>query len=189
MATGRWLRTKRQTSPAISSAPESRFAFRGSIASSTSRPDLTCESPTLRPPARIYISACPQAQIGFISSKKPAIWLPARGRPSAAMSPAMVASSPSWTPTPQRNPNASIAPSFCSRQNQSKMLVQHSANAQVIAADVRIKEAADGVSVRFLRGSVEAMAVPRHYEVHPENNRLTAHWIARQLRSFGYETE
>ncbi len=69
------------------------------------------------------------------------------------------------------------------------MLVQHSANAQVIAADVRIKEAADGVSVPFLRGIVEAMAVPRHYELQPENNRLTAHWIARQLRSFGYETE
>jgi Zn-dependent M28 family amino/carboxypeptidase len=33
------------------------------------------------------------------------------------------------------------------------------------------------------------MAVPRHYELQPENNRLTAHWIARQLRSYGYETE
>jgi Zn-dependent M28 family amino/carboxypeptidase len=33
------------------------------------------------------------------------------------------------------------------------------------------------------------MAVPRHFKLQPENNRLTTHWIAHQLRSYGYETE
>ncbi|HXI84260.1 MAG TPA: M28 family peptidase [Verrucomicrobiae bacterium] len=69
------------------------------------------------------------------------------------------------------------------------MLVQHSANAQAAAPDVRIKEAANDVSVSFLRGIVETMAVPRHYELQPENNRLTARWIARQLCSYGYDAE
>src|SRR6266404_9534148 len=69
------------------------------------------------------------------------------------------------------------------------MLLQHSADAPAGPADARIKEIADGVSESFLRGIVETIAVPRHYELQPESNRLTAHWIARQLHSYGYETE
>jgi hypothetical protein len=45
------------------------------------------------------------------------------------------------------------------------------------------------VSASFLRTIVETVAVPRHYELQPENNRLTGQWIARQLHSYGYETE
>src|SRR5229473_2546817 len=90
---------------------------------------------------------------------------------------------------PRRSPSVSIACSFCSRRNRPKMLVQHSAGAPAATADTRINEVADEVSVSFLRGIVETMAIPRHYELQPENNRLTAHWIARQLRSYGYETE
>ena len=69
------------------------------------------------------------------------------------------------------------------------MHVQHSANAQPVTPDTRVLVAAGDVSASFLRAIVEIMAVPRHYELQPENNRLTAHWIARQLRSYGYETE
>jgi hypothetical protein len=69
------------------------------------------------------------------------------------------------------------------------MHVQHSANAPATTPDSRVRAAADEVSASFLRGIVETMAVPRHYELQPENNRLTAHWIARQLHSYGYETE
>jgi hypothetical protein len=69
------------------------------------------------------------------------------------------------------------------------MLVQHSANATASVPDAAIKRATDAVSASFLREIVDAVAIPRHYEEEPENNRLTAHWITRQLRSYGYETD
>jgi Zn-dependent M28 family amino/carboxypeptidase len=69
------------------------------------------------------------------------------------------------------------------------MLVQRSADSQALAPNARIRAAANDVSTSFLQGVVETMAVPRHYELQPDNNRLTAHWIGRQLRSYGYETE
>ena len=69
------------------------------------------------------------------------------------------------------------------------MLVQHSANAQDGTPDATIKRAADSVSASFLREIVGVVSIPRHYEFEPDNNRLTAHWIARQLRSYGYATE
>jgi len=61
--------------------------------------------------------------------------------------------------------------------------------APAFTPDARVRTATDDVSSSFLRGIVEAMAVPRHYQRQPENNRLTAHWIARQLHSYGYETD
>jgi peptidase M28-like protein len=69
------------------------------------------------------------------------------------------------------------------------MHVQHSADALSSTPDTRVLAAAVGVSKSFLRAMVETLAVPRHYEFQPENNRLTAQWIARQLYSYGYETE
>jgi hypothetical protein len=69
------------------------------------------------------------------------------------------------------------------------MLVQHSANAKAGTPDATIRRAADSVSASFLREIVDVVFIPRHYELEPENNRLTAHWIARQLCSYGYETE
>lgn len=68
------------------------------------------------------------------------------------------------------------------------MLVEHSATAQAGAPDATIARATDSISTSFLREAVKAVAIPRHYESEPENNRLTAHWIAGQLRSYGYET-
>jgi Zn-dependent M28 family amino/carboxypeptidase len=68
------------------------------------------------------------------------------------------------------------------------MLVQHSTNAKASVPDIAIKHAIDAVSASFLREIVGGVAIPRHYEQEPENNRLTAHWIARQLHSYGYET-
>jgi Zn-dependent M28 family amino/carboxypeptidase len=69
------------------------------------------------------------------------------------------------------------------------MLVQHSANAKAGTLDATIKRAVDSVSATFLREIVDVVSIPRHYEFEPDNNRLTAHWIAGQLRSYGYETE
>lgn len=69
------------------------------------------------------------------------------------------------------------------------MLVEHSANAKAAAPDARIARATDSVSTSFLRSVVDVVAIPRHYESASENNRLIAHWIARQLRSYGYETD
>lgn len=69
------------------------------------------------------------------------------------------------------------------------MLLQHSANATAGAPQAAIQRAMDAVSASFLREMVDAIAIPRHYELEPANNRLTAHWIARQLRSYGYETD
>jgi Zn-dependent M28 family amino/carboxypeptidase len=69
------------------------------------------------------------------------------------------------------------------------MLVQRSADLQALVPDAWIKAAANDVSASFLKGVVETMAVSRHYEFQPENNRLIAHGIARQLHSYGYETE
>jgi Zn-dependent M28 family amino/carboxypeptidase len=69
------------------------------------------------------------------------------------------------------------------------MLVQRSADSQASVPDAWIGAAANDVSASFLQGVVETLAVPRHYEVQRERNRLTAHWIANQLRSYGYEPE
>lgn len=69
------------------------------------------------------------------------------------------------------------------------MHLQHSANAQPTTPDTRILAAMAGVSASFLCATVETLAVPRHYELQSENNRLTAHSIARQLHSYGYETK
>ena len=69
------------------------------------------------------------------------------------------------------------------------MHVEYSAHAPAITPDAQVKVAADDISASFLREIVETLAIPRHYERQPENNRLTAHWIARQLRTYGYETE
>src|ERR1017187_6524049 len=48
---------------------------------------------------------------------------------------------------------------------------------------------ANEVSASFLRAIVETIAVPRHYGLQAEKNRLTARWIAHQLSSYGYESE
>ena len=69
------------------------------------------------------------------------------------------------------------------------MHVQHSADAQPATPDPRVAKTGDEVTTSFLRAIVETIAIPRHYELQPDNNRLTAHWIARQLCSYGYETE
>ena len=69
------------------------------------------------------------------------------------------------------------------------MLVEHSANANAGTPDTTIRRAVDSVSASFLREIVDVVSIPRHYELEPENNRLTAHWITRQLRSYGYDTE
>jgi len=69
------------------------------------------------------------------------------------------------------------------------MHVEFSAHAPVITPDARVKAATDDISASFLREIVEAMAVPRHYELQPENNQRIARWIAQQLHSYGYETE
>jgi hypothetical protein len=69
------------------------------------------------------------------------------------------------------------------------MHVQYSADAQPTTPDPRVAMAADEITTSFLRAIVETIAIPRHYERQPENNRLTAHGIARQLHSYGYETE
>ncbi len=69
------------------------------------------------------------------------------------------------------------------------MHVQYTSDAQPTTFDPRVMATVDEVSTSFLRDAVETIAVPRHYEREMENNRLTAHWIAGQLRSYGYETE
>lgn len=69
------------------------------------------------------------------------------------------------------------------------MYVQHSVHAPTITPDAHVRAAADDFSVSFLRGIVETMAVPRHYQLQPEDNRRIAHWIVHQLHSYGYETE
>ena len=69
------------------------------------------------------------------------------------------------------------------------MLVQHSASATPADPDPAIRRALDSISRSFLRDAVHTLAIPRHADLEPDNNRLTAHWIARQLRTFGYETD
>ncbi len=68
------------------------------------------------------------------------------------------------------------------------MLVEHSADARADAPHAAIKRATNAVSQSLLREIVDVVAIPRHYELEPENNRLIAHWIARQLHSYGYQT-
>jgi hypothetical protein len=69
------------------------------------------------------------------------------------------------------------------------VLVQYSATATAAARDPTVQRAMDAVSKSFLRETVEVLSTPRHADLEPDNNRLTAHWIADQLRSYGYETD
>lgn len=69
------------------------------------------------------------------------------------------------------------------------MLVQHSANAATAVSHGMIRRAINAISPTFLRETVEQLAIPRNFQAELSNNRLTAHWIARQLRSYGYETD
>jgi Peptidase family M28 len=69
------------------------------------------------------------------------------------------------------------------------MHIEYSAHASAMTPDACVRAATDEVSASFLRGIVETMAVPRHYQRQPENNRRTVHEIAHQLHSYGYETE
>jgi len=68
------------------------------------------------------------------------------------------------------------------------VLVQYSANAVPAVSDGTIHRAINTISSPFLRDTVEILSIPRHFEAEADNNRLTAHWIARQLCSYGYET-
>lgn len=45
------------------------------------------------------------------------------------------------------------------------------------------------VSETDLRQWVERLAVPRHYEIEPEENERAALWIAAQLQSWGYDVQ
>lgn len=69
------------------------------------------------------------------------------------------------------------------------MLVRYSASTTAAARDPVIQRATDAVSASFLRETVKTLSIPRHADLEPDNNRLTAHWIAGQLRSYGYETD
>lgn len=68
------------------------------------------------------------------------------------------------------------------------MLVQYSRDATAVAPDPAIQRVLDAVSKSFLQETVETLSIPRHADLEPDNNRLTAHWIATQLRSYGYIT-
>ena len=67
------------------------------------------------------------------------------------------------------------------------MLIQHSANAAKGIADPAIASAIEKVSVDWLRGTVETMAIPRNYEHEADNNRFIGMWIAEQLRAYGFD--
>jgi Zn-dependent M28 family amino/carboxypeptidase len=69
------------------------------------------------------------------------------------------------------------------------MLVQYSAGVIAAAHDPAIQRATDAVSKSFLRETVDTLSIPRHADLEPDNNRLTAYWIANQLQSCGYETD
>lgn len=46
----------------------------------------------------------------------------------------------------------------------------------------------DGISEKYLRESVEKIAIPRHRFAEPENNEAVANWIENELISFGCTT-
>jgi hypothetical protein len=73
--------------------------------------------------------------------------------------------------------------------NNPAMHVQHSADSLAMTPSARVGTATDDITVSFLRGIVKTLAIPRHFDLQPENNRLTADWIAGQLHSYGYKTE
>ncbi|HYT60368.1 MAG TPA: M28 family peptidase [Haliangiales bacterium] len=53
----------------------------------------------------------------------------------------------------------------------------------------QVSKSLAAVAEEELRGWVERLAVPRHFEREPEENKNTAVWIAAQFQSWGYPVE
>jgi len=68
------------------------------------------------------------------------------------------------------------------------MQVCYSENTVAKPADAELKKALDSVCEDFLHEVVKTIAIPRHYTSESQNNRFTAQWIARQLKSYGYHS-
>jgi len=69
------------------------------------------------------------------------------------------------------------------------MNLHHSQNAPLAAVRPEIQAAVRSVSAVELRHWVETISHPRHRLIQPEQNEATAHWLADQLRGWGYDVD
>jgi hypothetical protein len=67
------------------------------------------------------------------------------------------------------------------------MRVSHSSKAKAEKADEEIFRAIESIPESYLRRTVEANSIPRHFHTQPRNNQLVAEAIAREFQSFGCE--
>lgn len=68
------------------------------------------------------------------------------------------------------------------------MQICYSKNTMAKPADAELKRALDSVCEDFLHEVVKTISIPRHYTSESQNNHITAQWIARQFKSFGYHS-
>jgi len=69
------------------------------------------------------------------------------------------------------------------------MLINHAANMSPKKIDAHVLKILDSVSEQYLRELVKQISIPRHFIAQPQNNQKIAHWIAQQLKSYGYQTQ
>ena len=67
------------------------------------------------------------------------------------------------------------------------MFITHSMQARDVPTGVRLRDRLQAVSADWLRGAVEALAVPRHFVAEATRNRETGAWIADMFSNLGYE--
>ena len=63
------------------------------------------------------------------------------------------------------------------------MLIANSANAKALPVDAATRAAMDLIDEASLRETVEAIAIPRHYQLEPEANRQVSEWIETRFVS------
>jgi Zn-dependent M28 family amino/carboxypeptidase len=68
------------------------------------------------------------------------------------------------------------------------MRICYSENTVAKPTEAKLKRAIESVSEDFLRKVVKTISVPRHYGNEYLNNQITAQWIAKQLKSYGYHS-
>jgi Zn-dependent M28 family amino/carboxypeptidase len=69
------------------------------------------------------------------------------------------------------------------------MLIANSANAKALPVDAATRAAMESIDEKALRETVEAIAIPRHFQLETEANRQVAAWIEDRFAAFGMQVE
>jgi Zn-dependent M28 family amino/carboxypeptidase len=69
------------------------------------------------------------------------------------------------------------------------MLIANSANANALPVDSATRAAMETIDQAELRATVEAIAVPRHFQLEADNNKMVAQWIFNRFEALGFAVE